>query len=159
MGSPRTLVHEAVFTVGLDSQTISDTITNGATFDRLNGVNPLHEFVALVDVGLRTTDGTYTVSLQESADDSAWTAVAAAEVVFGGAVLAAVPSGGLTDGTWAIADAADDNVQAVFGYLGSARYVRVAVTPTAQTTGQLTAVAVWYVGANPREMIDRLPGV
>lgn len=153
----RSLVNEAVYVEGLASVTVgpTDTTKNAATFDRLNTANPVHDVIAIVDVGAWSTDGTATVHLEESDNDSDWTDVAAADVVVGGATAAAPPSG-TVGSDWIINGAADDDAAAIFGYLGDKRYIRVAIDLAGQTTGALAAVQVHYVGANPRNMIDRV---
>lgn len=78
------------------------------------------------------TDGTFTLSAEESDDNSTFTAVAAGNL--SGAFVAATSS-------------ADDTVQEV-GYLGSKRYVRAVVTVTGSPgTGGPVGVTVVRGGA------------
>lgn len=74
------------------------------------------------------TDGTFTPSLEESDDDSAWTAVAAADL-----------QGTFTAGT----SSADETVVRV-GYTGDKRYVRPVVTASGSpaTGGEFSAVGI-----------------
>lgn len=65
------------------------------------------------------TKGSHVFSLDESDDDSTWTAVAAADY-----------SGSVT-----IDGAADDDQAYVIGYYGSKRYLRVALDVTGPATG------------------------
>lgn len=75
---------------------------------------------ALVIVQTGTiTDGTHTVEVQESDDNSTFTAVADADL----------------QGTEPAIAAANDNVIYEIGYRGMKRYLRVAVVTTGATTG------------------------
>lgn len=65
------------------------------------------------------TDGTHTVEVQESDDNSSFTAVADADL----------------QGTEPAIGAANDNVVYEIGYRGTKRYLRVAVVTTGATTG------------------------
>ncbi len=82
--------------------------------------------VAVVAFGA-WTDGTHTPALEESDDNSTFTAVAAADL-----------QGSFT----ACADADTDNTVQRVGYLGTKRYVRVALTVTGATTGALSAAEI-----------------
>lgn len=69
---------------------------------------------ALILIALGSwTDGIHAYEVQESDDDAAWTAVAAADLVG-------------TEPT--VSDATDDDSTVEIGYIGSKRYVRVVVT-------------------------------
>jgi hypothetical protein len=73
------------------------------------------------------TDGTHTVALEESDDDSTYTAVAASDL----------------DGSFSALDAAgDDSSVQMVAYIGSKRYVRASVTVTGATTGAVYGAAV-----------------
>jgi len=76
------------------------------------------------------TDGTHTLTVEESADGTTWTAVAAANLQGSFANLAS-------------------NVNQKVGYLGTKRYIRVNATVSGATTGGVYAVAV--VRGNPRK--------
>ncbi len=82
--------------------------------------------VALVHFGA-WTDGTHTPSLQESDDNSAFTAVAAADML---GALTAVSSG------------AGSNTTQRVGYVGAKRYVRGVMTVSGATIGALSAITV-----------------
>ena len=69
------------------------------------------------------TDGTHTPSVEESDDDSTWTAVAAADL------------------TGTLADLASDANQRV-GYRGAKRYVRAKLAVSGATTGVQAAAVV-----------------
>lgn len=88
--------------------------TNGATVD-LKGYQSA---VFVVHTGVMT-DGTHTIDLQESDDDSTWTSVAAADII----------------GTEPALVLTDDNVIETAGYGGSKRYVRAISTVSGTTTG------------------------
>jgi hypothetical protein len=86
--------------------------------------------VVLVDVGA-WTDGTHTFALQDSPDNSTWTAVAS---VF--------QQGSFT----AIAATGQQNAVQKVGYIGTQRYVRVVDTVTgAPATGASYGV-LWIIG-------------
>lgn len=73
------------------------------------------------------TDGTWTPSLDESDNNSDWTAVAAADL-----------SGSFT----AVTSSNDESVQEV-SYMGTKRYIRVTVTETvASTTGGIFSASI-----------------
>ncbi|MBI5192766.1 MAG: hypothetical protein HZA08_04910 [Nitrospirae bacterium] len=75
---------------------------------------------ALVIISTGTiTDGTHAIAIQESDDNSTFTAVAAADL----------------QGTAPSIGAANDNVDYKVGYIGAKRYIRAAVTVSGATTG------------------------
>jgi len=74
--------------------------------------------LAIVQTGT-ITDGTHTVEVQESDDNSSFTAVVDADL----------------QGTEPAIGAADDNVVYEIGYRGTKRYLRVAVVTTGATVG------------------------
>lgn len=98
---------------------------NGITVDLTN----MQSALAVVECGV-ITDGTHTPVLQESADASAWSDVAASDLV--GSFVACTAS----------------SVQRV-GYNGTKRYIRVRMVIAAATTGAVTAATV--VGGNLRK--------
>jgi hypothetical protein len=65
------------------------------------------------------TDGTHTIEVQESNDNSTFTAVADADL----------------QGTEPAIGVSDDNAIYKIGYIGNKRYIRVAVTVSDATTG------------------------
>jgi hypothetical protein len=96
--------------------------TTGSTVD-LRGYNSA---MAVVHYGV-ITDGTWTASLEESDDDSTYTAVAAADLI----------------GAFTTAGSATDLTTQKVGYRGDARYIRVVVTETtASSTGALFSAVV-----------------
>lgn len=76
------------------------------------------------------TDGTHTLTVEESADGTTWTAVAAADL------------------TGSFANLASNTNQKV-GYRGTKRYIRVNTTVSGATTGGVYSVVV--VRSNPRK--------
>lgn len=72
------------------------------------------------------TDGTHTVELQESDDNSTFSAVADADL----------------QGDEPAIGAANDNTSYKLGYLGSKRYLRVAVTVAGATTGGVYGASI-----------------
>lgn len=104
------LFNNNIVTSSIDPDTYDATV-NGASVDRKLS----DSLLAIIVVG-DWTDGTHTFSLEESDDDSTFTAVAAAQVQGTNPVV--------VDG------AADDNQTYTMGYLGIKRYVRVISTVT-----------------------------
>jgi hypothetical protein len=104
---------------------------DGTTVDRVAGGLRFQDALVVIDAGV-VTDGTHTFVVQESADGSSWAAAADSDL----------------QGTEpAVTSANDDRVYEI-GYLGSARYLRVAVTVAGATTGGVYSAAV--VLSNPR---------
>jgi hypothetical protein len=91
---------------------------NGASADLRS-----FESAAVAFVAGTVTDGTHTPSVEESDDDSTWTAVAAADL----------------SGT--LADLASATVQRV-GYRGAKRYLRAVLTVSGATVGAVAAAVV-----------------
>lgn len=121
---------------GTNPVATGSTAQTGSTYDKAasstagkpDGANA----VAVVFYFGTYTDGTWTPSLEESDDNSAWTAVAAADQV---GTLTAVDSA-----------TAEDNVIQAVSYIGAKRYVRGILAETVNgTTGILYACL--YIGA------------
>jgi hypothetical protein len=94
-----------------------------------SGVDLLgYESATVIVLTGTVTDGTGTFSIDESADNSNWTAVAAADIV----------------GTAPVIDttASHDNAGFTFGYRGSKRYIRVVCTAAGTTTGAVYCAGV-----------------
>lgn len=117
----RDLVQQISAALSVSPQALTDGTVNGASVDMQN-----FESAAVVVVSGTVTDGTHTPSLEDSPDNSTWTAVAA---------------GNLTGAFTAIAAANDDEIQEV-GYVGAQRYLRAVVVTTGATTGGLVAAAI-----------------
>lgn len=105
--------------------------TNGASVDRAQGDAMFQDAVIVVNTG-DITDGTHTIVVQESDDDASWAAAADTDL----------------QGTEPAIVAADDNKVFEIGYLGAARYLRVAVTVAGATTGGLYGADIRLT--NPR---------
>lgn len=94
--------------------------TNGASAD-LKGYRSAE---VIVNSGV-DTDGTHTITIQESDDNSTWSAVAAAD---------------LRGGANAFEPAASS--QDLRGYVGNKRYLRVVLTQTTTTTGIVSGAVI-----------------
>lgn len=101
--------------------------TNGAGVDLANFGGAL----VIIDAGV-DTDGSHTFEVQESDDDSTYTAVADADLIGTEPVVAAPADG--------------DQIYRI-GYVGSKRYIRVATTVTGTTTGAVYGASVVRSGA------------
>lgn len=87
--------------------------------------------LGMVTGTLSDADATFTLLMEESSDNSAWSTVAAADLI----------------GTVALGsfDFAADGVCRKIGYKGAKRYVRATVTP-ANNTGNLFLAGMWLLG-------------
>jgi hypothetical protein len=116
-------LHENISTAISIAAAANRTATTNGTGADLAGYRSA---VALVHYAT-VTDGTWTATLEESDDNSAFTAVAAAD----------------QSGTFTARTSANDETVEEVSYLGSKRYVRVVVTETvASTTGALFAAFI-----------------
>ncbi len=111
----------------------------GAAFDRELGPSgdtaaPYEALDILLDVGA-WTDGSHTPALQDSPDNSTWTAVAAGNML-----------GAFT----AITSATQQNAVQRVSYVGTQRYVRCVVTVSGATTGAIYGVLA--IGAYQRNL-------
>lgn len=104
---------------------------NGASVDRAANGAYYQEALIVVSTGT-ITDGTHTIEVQDSPDNTNWTAVASDYL----------------QGTEPAIVAADDDKQFDIGYIGDKRYVRVVTTVAGATTGGVYSAAV--VLASPR---------
>lgn len=98
---------------------------NGTAVDRAAGGARYQDALVVIDTGV-VTDGTHTFAVQESADNVSWAAVADADL----------------QGTEPAVTSANDDTVYELGYLGGARYLRVAVTVAGATTGGLYSAAI-----------------
>lgn len=105
--------------------------TTGSSVDRDSGSKMFQAALVVIVTGTMT-DGSHVISLEESADNSSWSAVAASDI----------------QGTAPTLAAADDNVVKQIGYLGSKRYIRVKSTVTPGATGGIYGASV--VLSDPR---------
>lgn len=84
--------------------------------------------------GATLTDGSHACSMEDSPDNSVWTAVAAADCINGTAL--------------ATLAATEDNAIETLGYIGKQKWVRGVIVTTGATTGGI--VGVNYVLGHPR---------
>lgn len=113
------LYHKTKHVNGMTSASISsNTATNGASIDLAQASGGDWRTCLFLVTGGTITDGTYTLSLEDSDNGSAWAAVTGSDKVLG-------PSSTVTatGGT------------AEIEYAGNRRYCRLVVTSTGVTTG------------------------
>lgn len=123
------LYHKSLSVMALTSGTRTNGTVNGAGVDRYQADAGEYRTVLFVVSTGTVTDGSHAVTVQESDDNSLWTA-APASVVQGGAPT--------------ITNADSDSVFDV-GYVGVARYVRLQVVTSGATSGGvLSAAAVLH---------------
>lgn len=94
--------------------------TDGSSVDRKDGQHELFRSALIVIHAGSWTDGTHTFELQESDDNSTFTAVSSDDM----------------EGTAPVIDAGADGDQVYeMGYVGASRYLRVSVTVSGATSG------------------------
>lgn len=120
----RSLYNSATVVSTLVPATYAAT-TNGTSVDRAAGLANFRTAMLIVSTGT-VTDGTHVIKLQESANGSAWTDVAAGDL----------------QGSAISVGSSSDNTVYHLGYTGSARYLRAVttVTGTPATGGVYSAV-------------------
>lgn len=102
---------------------------NGTTVDRYQSGAGDYNSVLFAALAGTITDGSHVFSVQDSPDNSVWTAAAAAD----------------TNGTPPTWTSTNSNQVADFGYVGNQRYCRVVLISSGTTTGAIIgAVAVLY---------------
>jgi hypothetical protein len=104
---------------------------DGTAVDRAEDSSMFQDALVVVACGT-ITDGTHTIEVQDSPDNSDWTAVADE----------------FLQGTEPAIAAANDDATFEIGYLGDQRYLRVIVTAAGTTTGGVYGAAV--ILSNPR---------
>lgn len=111
----------------------ANAAVNGTAVDLGVFGNDFRSVLFVVSTGV-ITDGTHTVTLEVSADNSSWSAAATDRI----------------QGSLPAIGASDDNTLFQFGYkAGTEQYVRIVVTTAAATSGGLFgAVAVLGEGSN-----------
>ena len=115
------LVETPTISIATAAKTAS---ANGAAVD----LKDQHGCLMTIETGL-WTDGTHTLVLNESSDNSTFTAVAAADLSF-------VAAGAISStGTIVIDGLTVDNLAYKIGYAGSLRYLRIESTVTSASTG------------------------
>lgn len=115
---------DSVFGSEVSQALVQATVSGGETGDTVDLGADAGKFAGKVVFLAGTLTTTVVCSLEESVDDSVWTAVSAEDVVGGVATVSI--------------DAADDNTAAQIGYIGRQRYFRLAVDSGA---GGLSAIA------------------
>lgn len=109
-------------TISIDPQTISsNATTNGVGVD----VRDYDAAMVVFQSNDALTDGVFALSLEESDDNSTFTAVASTEMI----------------GTLANFTSSNEGVQQV-GYIGSKRYIRPVITSTSVTCGGILSAHV-----------------
>lgn len=99
--------------------------TNGTSVDRLQGRVVYRSAMVIVQTGA-ITDGTHTITVEDSDDNSTFAAVA----------------DGFLQGTEPALGIADDNEIHEIGYTGSKRYLRVVTTVSGATSGGIYGAVV-----------------
>lgn len=113
--------------VDVDLSLVKEAVTSTAT-GASSDISDYHAASVIINAGA-WTDGTHTFAVQESDDDSAWSAVATADLY--GANIAPVIDG-----------ATDDDQKYRIGYKGNKRYLRVVSTVSGTTTGAIYGVQI-----------------
>lgn len=99
--------------------------TSVDTTDPAGGTDGFKSAMFVIHTGT-ITDGTHTVTCEESENDSDWTTVAAGEL----------------QGTVPAIVAADDNKVFEIGYMGGQRYLRLKIVSSGTTTGGVLGATV-----------------
>ena len=128
----RTLYDSSLARVALASAARTNGTANGTTVDLGVFGNDFRTVMFVVVTGT-ITDGTHTVSMQDSPDGTTWTAVAANRV----------------QGSLPTIAAADDDTVFSFGYTaGTQQYVRLVVVTAGATTGGVFSAMAILSGGN-----------
>lgn len=111
------MIKKDLYTTVLTKRSLAPALraatANGTAVDRAEDTSMFQAALVIVDCGV-VTDGTHTIEVQESADNSSWAAVATADL----------------QGTEpAMTSSVDDQIFEI-GYLGTKRYLRVITTVT-----------------------------
>lgn len=115
--------------------------TNGTV--NATGVDTTGYEACLVEfTGATLTDGSHACTMEDSPDNSAWTAVAAADCIDGKAT--------------ATLSTTEDNAIETLGYIGKQKWVRGVITTSGATTGGI--VGVNYILGHARHApVTQLP--
>lgn len=114
-----TLYNHCLVRTALPSAARTNGTVNGATVDLGVFGNDFRTVMFVVSTAT-VTDGSHAITMQDSPDGTAWTAVAA----------------GFRQGSLPTIVAADDDTLFTFGYIvGTNQYVRLVVATTGATTG------------------------
>jgi len=113
----------------------ANATVNGDTVDRWQTLAQEYRSVLFVIYSGLVTDGSWVFSIQESPDNSVWTA----------------PPADAVHGTPPTYISTSDDLTTDVGYAGTMRYCRLVMTSTGSTTGALIgASAVLYQGQRDR---------
>lgn len=117
--STRDIASDLGVTIAMVATITTDTVTNGSAIDTAHFDSGVMFFID----ASAWTDGTYALSLEDSPDNSVWTAVPAAKLILpGGAVSISA------------ATSAGDDLGRI-GAFSTNQYVRIVVTSTGTTSG------------------------
>jgi hypothetical protein len=129
----RSVYNECVARPALAQATRTNGAVNGITVDRHYNNNAFRSAMFVVQTGT-ITDGSVAVTMQDSPDNSTWTAVDASYV----------------QGTLPSIASTDDDKTFEVGYVGPQRYVRIVATTSGATTGGLFGAVCVLSGARRR---------
>ncbi|MGD6761357.1 hypothetical protein ACOKM5_20700 [Streptomyces sp. BH097] len=129
----RSVYGECVARPALAVATRTNGTVNGLTVDRHYNNNAFRTAMFVIHTGT-LTDGSVAITVQDSPDNSVWTAAAAADI------QGSLPTIAQTD---------DDKTFEV-GYVGQQRYVRIVATTSGATTGGTFGATCVMAGARRR---------
>lgn len=132
----RSVYNECVARPALAVATRTNGAVNGLTVDKHYNNNAFRSVMFIVHSGT-LTDGSIAITMQDSPDNSAWTAVDAAYV------QGSLPT---------LANSDDDKVFEI-GYTGPQRYVRIVATTSGATTGGTFGATAVMWGARRRPAV------
>lgn len=129
----RTLYGQVHVVEALAYDTYTTGANNGATVDTAFGKNNFRDVLFVVNAELSGDAGTHTFSIQESANNSDWSAVETSRI----------------QGTVPVITTANDNAVHYFGVRPTLRYVRIVNTSASASTGlDAAAVAILSGGSD-----------
>lgn len=129
----RTLYNQVHVVEALAYDTYTTGANNGTTVDTAFGKNNFRDVLFVVNAELSGDAGTHTFTIQESANDSDWSPVAAWRI----------------QGTPPVISTANDNAVHYFGVRPTLRYVRLVNTSASASTGlDVAAVAILSSGSD-----------
>lgn len=129
----RTLYSQSLVVEALPYDTYTTGTNAGTTVDTALYKNNFRNVMFVVNAELSGDAGTHTFTIQESANNSDWTAVEAWRI----------------QGSVPVITTANDNAVHVFGVSPTLRYVRIVDTAASASTGlDVAAVAILTVGGD-----------
>ncbi|MER5601513.1 hypothetical protein [Streptomyces sp. NPDC002265] len=129
----RSVYNECVARPALAVATRTNGAVNGLTVDRHYNNNAFRSAMFIIHTGVMT-DGSVAITMQDSPDNSTWTAVDTSNL------QGSLPTVALTD---------DDKTFEV-GYIGPQRYVRIVATTSGATSGGTFGATCVMSGARRR---------